>query len=157
MNIELINIGFKNPKWLDEALGEYDKKINYQIKFSRKLLKSKSSAREEAAEKIKSESKEILSAIGEKTYLILLDEKGKSFKSSKDFSAKLEKLFSGTANEMVFLIGGAYGVSDEVRSRANEVWSLSELTFNHHLVQLIFCEQLYRGLSIWKGLPYHND
>lgn len=157
MKVDLLNIGFKNPNWLDEALAGYDRKINFQIPFQRKLLKSKSSARDEASEKIKSESKEILNAISDKAYLILLDEKGKGFKSSKAFSEKLQKVLSGTANEIVFLIGGAYGVSEDVRKRANETWSLSDLTFNHHLVQLVFCEQLYRGLAIWKGLPYHND
>ena len=73
MKIEVLNIGFKNPAWLEEALSAYDRKINFQILFSRKLLKSKTSPRDEASEKVKSESKEILNSIYDKTYLILLD------------------------------------------------------------------------------------
>lgn len=156
MQVQLINIGGKNPSWLEDALAEYDKKIGFFFPFTRKTLKSKSSPREDAAVKKTSEAKELLSVLPQKALVVLLDEAGKSFKSSPAMAAELEKIFSGSKNEVIFLIGGAYGVDAEVRVRADAVWSLSGLTFNHHLVQLVFCEQLYRGLTIWKGIPYHN-
>lgn len=156
MQIQLLNIGGKNPPWLEQALAEYDKKIGFFFPFSRKTLKTSSSARESAAIKKSLESKALLHSIPDKSFVVLLDEKGKLFKDSPALAGGLEKLFSGSANEVIFLVGGAYGVSDDIRARANATWSLSNLTFNHHLVQLVFCEQLYRGLTIWKGIPYHN-
>lgn len=157
MQLQLLSIGSKNPEWLDVVLQGYDEKISFHSSFKRKLLKSKSSPRNEAQVKKESEGKEILKNIGPKDFLILLDENGKSFKSSTVFSIEVEKVLSSTANNIIFLIGGAYGVTDDVKKRANLTWSLSGLTMNHHIIQLVLCEQLYRALTIWKGIPYHND
>jgi 23S rRNA (pseudouridine1915-N3)-methyltransferase len=87
--------------------------------------------------------------------VVLLDERGKSY-TSKDFSAYLERA-SMTYSSMVFVIGGAYGFDQSVLDRADAKLSLSEMTFSHQLIRLIFMEQLYRAFTIIKGEPYHHE
>lgn len=157
MRVQLLSIGSKNPAWLETALAEYDQKLNHNLQFSRKVLKTKNSPRDEAQVKKTAEAKEFLENIDPKAYVILLDEKGKQFKGSIAFSEAVVKVLSGSASQIVFIIGGAYGVDDTVRERAQAIWSLSDLTLNHHLIQAVFCEQLYRAITIWKGIPYHNS
>jgi len=87
--------------------------------------------------------------------VFLLDEKGKEY-SSRHFSQFLDKqMMSG--EDLVFLIGGPYGFSQEIYERANGKISLSKMTFTHQMVRVFFLEQLYRGFSILKNLPYHHD
>lgn len=87
--------------------------------------------------------------------VFLLDEKGKEY-SSRQFSQFLDKqMMSG--EDLVFLIGGPYGFSQEIYQRANGKISLSKMTFTHQMVRVFFLEQLYRGFSILKNLPYHHD
>jgi 23S rRNA (pseudouridine1915-N3)-methyltransferase len=77
--------------------------------------------------------------------------------STEDLSQFLEKQKNESTKRLVFLIGGAYGIADEVRARANYTWSLSKLTFPHMLVRLILVEQVYRAFSILEGSKYHHD
>jgi 23S rRNA (pseudouridine1915-N3)-methyltransferase len=84
-----------------------------------------------------------------------LDEKGKNC-TSEEFAGFLNgKIMSGVKN-LVFIIGGAYGFSDQMYQRANHQLSLSQMTFSHQMVRLIFLEQLYRAFTILKGEPYHH-
>ena len=97
----------------------------------------------------------ILKRVKATDYLILLDERGKEFHSI-GFAEHLNKL-EGRVNHVVFVIGGPYGFSEEVYSRANEKLSLSRLTFSHQLIRLLFMEQIYRSFTILKGEPYHHE
>lgn len=101
------------------------------------------------------ECKEILKHIRSDDYVILLDEKGKSF-TSLEFSAWIDKHQMNIKN-MVFVIGGAYGFSAEMYDRANQKLSLSKMTFSHQIIRVIFVEQLYRAFSIIDNLPYHHE
>jgi len=87
---------------------------------------------------------------------ILLDEKGKEF-TSRLFSEKIDFWLSSSVKKVNFLIGGAYGFSDEIYQRANEKISLSKMTFTHQMIRLFFVEQIYRASTILQGKPYHND
>jgi len=89
------------------------------------------------------------------TYRILLDEKGKEH-DSISFSKYIERLRSTVNKDIVFVIGGAYGFSDEFKSSANDIIRLSKLTYSHHLARIVFLEQLYRSFTILSGEPYHN-
>ena len=102
------------------------------------------------------EGKEILSKVSKSDFIVLLDEKGRSF-SSKEFSKSLEKKMVSGVSSIVFVIGGPYGFSDEVYQIANEKLSLSKMTFSHQMVRLFFVEQLYRGFSILRGEKYHHE
>lgn len=91
----------------------------------------------------------------EDAFFVVLDVEGKQ-KSSEDFSALIGKWEGMSVKEVTFIIGGAYGVSEEIRRNARERLSLSKMTFPHELARLIFVEQLYRAYTILKGLPYHH-
>ena len=97
----------------------------------------------------------ILDKLDKSDFLILLDEKGKEFTSKKfgDFLSHHQMI--GTKS-IIFIIGGAYGFSDALFARANSKIALSQMTFAHQMVRLIFSEQLYRGFTITKGEKYHH-
>ena len=102
------------------------------------------------------ESKQILSRIQTGDMIILLDEKGKTL-NSRGFANYLDKLRQRSPKRLIFILGGAYGFSAEIKARANGLLSLSEMTFNHQLARIVFLEQLYRGMTIIQGHPYHHD
>lgn len=88
--------------------------------------------------------------------VVLLDEKGKQY-SSREFAQKIDSWQNSSTRKINFLIGGAYGFSEEIYQRANEKISLSKMTFTHQMIRLFFVEQLYRADQILQGKPYHND
>jgi 23S rRNA (pseudouridine1915-N3)-methyltransferase len=106
-------------------------------------------------QKIK-EALKIFQTIVDDDYVILLDEKGKEF-ITVEFSGFLEKLFFLPKKRIVFVIGGPWGFSEDVYSRADFKLSLSKMTFPHQLVRLLFAEQLYRAFTIIRGEPYHHE
>lgn len=103
----------------------------------------------------KKEADLILGSLDKDDYLVVLDEKGKQF-SSESLSAFLQARANESTRQLVFLIGGAYGLDETVLQRANYIWSLSKLTFPHQLVRLILCEQIYRACSILRNEKYHH-
>lgn len=104
----------------------------------------------------KKEGEKILGLLDARDYVVLLDEKGKTY-SSREFAKLLQDKMLQRVKNITFIIGGAYGFSGEVYERAHQQLSLSRMTFPHDLVRLLFIEQLYRGLSILQNLPYHHD
>ncbi len=98
----------------------------------------------------------ILQSLQKEDYLVLLDERGKQL-GSEGFAQLLQTKANESYKQVVFLIGGAYGVSDEVMQRANYKWSLSQLVFPHQLVRLILAEQVYRACSIIRNEKYHHQ
>ncbi len=102
------------------------------------------------------EAVKIMGLLKKDDYVVLLDEKGREMKSEA-FAELLENRMVDSVRRIVFIIGGAYGVSKEIEERANYVWKLSALVFPHMLVRVILVEQLYRALSILKGEKYHHD
>ena len=89
-------------------------------------------------------------------YVVLLDEHGKEF-TSVQFSKHIEKRMASGARRMVLVVGGPYGFSQDVYGRANELLSLSKMTFPHEMIRLIFTEQLYRAMTIINHEPYHHE
>lgn len=102
------------------------------------------------------EGKRIIQSVSGDDYIILLDERGKEYRTM-EFSGLMEKIFMYPKKRIVFIIGGPWGFSDEVYSRADLKMSLSKMTFPHQLVRLLFLEQLYRVFTIIKGEPYHHE
>ncbi|HPB05641.1 MAG TPA: 23S rRNA (pseudouridine(1915)-N(3))-methyltransferase RlmH, partial [Prolixibacteraceae bacterium] len=102
------------------------------------------------------EGSSILSHLQPTDELILLDERGEMF-SSVAFARFVEKKMVAGSRNMVFVIGGPYGFSEEVYARANGKVSLSAMTFSHQMVRLLFVEQFYRAMTILKGEPYHHE
>ena len=102
------------------------------------------------------EGKKLIQSLFRDDYVVLLDERGKEFRTV-EFSGWLEKTFMISRKRIVFVIGGAWGFSDEVYERADFMISLSRMTFPHQLVRLLFLEQLYRVFSIIRGEQYHHE
>jgi 23S rRNA (pseudouridine1915-N3)-methyltransferase len=88
--------------------------------------------------------------------VVVCDERGEAL-SSRRWSEKLVKLFERGRPRVVILVGGAFGFGEEIRERADWLWSLSALTLNHHVAQALVLEQTYRAFAIWRNLPYHNE
>jgi len=146
MKILCITIGKKHDSDIVEAIAEYEKRLTKYTDFSFQII---------ASSDIKKESEAILKNIKADDFVVLLDDKGKQF-SSEDFAEVINKQMSAGTKRLVFIIGGAYGLGEEVKARANLVWSLSKLTFPHQLVRLILTEQIYRAYTIIKGEKYHH-
>jgi 23S rRNA (pseudouridine1915-N3)-methyltransferase len=133
----------------------------YQSKISRfvpiQIIKLKPKKIEGSRSELKKthESELILQKSKEHSQSILFDEGGKQFSDSIQFSQGLVKQLS--SNDVAFFIGGAFGLTKEHKKEFKTVWSLGSLTMNHHLAAVVALEQLYRGLTIWKNHPYHNE
>ncbi|MCB0347689.1 MAG: 23S rRNA (pseudouridine(1915)-N(3))-methyltransferase RlmH [Bdellovibrionales bacterium] len=153
---QLLTIESSKEAWFVEATNLYTKKINHYYPFERKALKSKSMGREDKETKKRLETKQIVDAIDNKSLVILLDEAGKNY-SSENFSKLLVSSLENGKKNIQFIIGGAYGVTDELKKTANHKISLSPMVMNHFVAQTVLMEQLYRALTIWKGIPYHNE
>ena len=134
-------------------LTDYEERISRFCHIS--LLEIKDSSSAEPELRRKTEGEKILSALKPEDYLILLDEKGKSF-TSEGFAGRIQALREKNIKTCVFVIGGAYGFGRNVYLRANEQMTLSSMTFTHQMVRLIFIEQLYRAFTIINKLPYHH-
>jgi 23S rRNA (pseudouridine1915-N3)-methyltransferase len=156
MKIRWLILEGKVPGWVAEARSEYVQKISGFVPTELKSLKTPSAERDQAEIKRRREGVYLLDEIEERDLVVLFDEKGKAAKTSEEFAVQLGRVLESGKNRVVFVIGGAYGFSDDVYKRADMKWSLSSLTFNHWLAQLAALEQVYRGLTILKNIPYHN-
>lgn len=149
--IQIVAISKKHEDWIRGGLELYEKRLRKPFDVKWVLLPH---SRSEGPEARKNESEAILSRINVSDNLILLDEEGVNI-DSPALSQMLEASFTAS-KQVVVVIGGAYGVSDELKARADFVWSLSKLVFPHQLVRLILVEQLYRAQEIARGGSYHH-
>lgn len=150
--IRIITVGKKHASWISDGVSRYSKRLQRPFDIEWVILPS---SHLNAANACQEESQRILNRLRDDDYVVLLDERGKSIESS-DLSTLLSEQFTISKN-VVFVIGGTYGVDDSVIKRANFVWSLSRLTFPHQLVRLILVEQIYRAQEIAAGRPYHHE
>lgn len=148
MNIKIITVGGKNEPSLNTLINQYEKRLPRHINLEWKYINSGSSDTLTAQ---KNEAKAIIHAQLPRAQTILLDERGTQL-SSEDFS----DLVFHKGQDVNFIIGGAYGVTPALHESVDVIWSLSKLVFPHEIVRLLLAEQLYRGLSIHNGHPYHH-
>jgi 23S rRNA (pseudouridine1915-N3)-methyltransferase len=156
MKLKFLVLETKAPPWLVNAREEYLAKLGAFHPFDLQIVKSPSFERENAAGKMKKEAELLMRHIDSKDLLILFYEAGKTFTSSEDFAKHFGRYLESGKALMIFCIGGPYGFSEDLKARAQARWSLSGLTMNHWVAQLTALEQLYRALTILKGIPYHN-
>ena len=157
MKVKLIVIGKTKTKFLLDGENEYQKRLKHYCKFSELIIPDiKNGGKLSKKELKEKEGNLILASIKNSDYVILLDDKGLEL-SSTDFAEFLNKKMVSSSNELVFIIGGAFGFSESVFKRANTKLSLSKMTFSHQMVRMIFKEQLYRAFTILKGEKYHHD
>lgn len=157
MKISLLVIGKTDEAYLQKGLEIFMKRIPHYVSFEMKVIPDIKNAKNLSEEQQKDKEGElILQQILLSDELILLDENGLEA-SSVDFARFLEKKMLSGIKRLVFVIGGPYGFSGSVYSRAIGKISLSKMTFSHQMVRLIFAEQLYRAFTILKGEPYHHQ
>ena len=156
MNIKLLAIGKTDNKQLIQIIDTYQKRLKFYIKFDFEIIPDIKNAKNlsEAQQKQK-EGELILSKTNSSDFLVLLDENGKQM-DSVTFSGYLQKHMNSGLKQLVFVIGGPYGFSQEVYAKAQGKISLSKMTFSHQMVRLFFIEQLYRAFTILRNEPYHH-
>ncbi len=155
MKIKCVAIGKTKNQELINIIKSYIDKIEHYINFEFIIINDIKSAKNKKFQKNK-EAELILSKIDKNKHVIVLDEKGKEY-NSISFSNFIQHHMNSSKKEIIFIIGGAYGLSEKILERANQKVSLSKMTFSHQMVRIIFLEQLYRSFSILKNEPYHNN
>ncbi len=156
MRITLLLIGKTEDGWLQSGLKVYSQRLQHYVRFDIIEVSPPKNTKQLNSRQLKEvEGKLILKYAESADQLILLDERGKSF-TSEGFSSWLQKLMNGGTRHLMFVVGGAFGFSDEVYAAANDKLALSEMTFSHQMVRLFFAEQLYRAFTILRNEPYHN-
>jgi 23S rRNA (pseudouridine1915-N3)-methyltransferase len=156
MKIKLLLIGKTDTEYIQQGIAEYEKRIRHYLPYESIVIPALKNVAGYSPSEIKiREAEQLMKNISVSDFLVLLDEKGKEL-NSVEFSGFLSQRFSSGIKSLVFIIGGAYGVSEQMKKKANIILSLSQLTFSHQMVRLFFVEQLYRGLTILNNESYHH-
>lgn len=159
MKITVLCVGRIKEKYFTDALKEYAKRLRRYCKLEilevmdEKIPDGAGKALEDAVKQ--KEGEKLLSRLREGAYVIALELEGKKL-DSMAFSQRLEKLGVHGVSHIVFIIGGSLGLSEEVKKRADEAISFSDMTFPHQLMRVILLEQIYRGYRIINREPYHK-
>lgn len=156
MKIQLWSVGKAHEKYVKEGIEDFTKRIGNYFPVQWQIIatpKQAATLTEPALKK--AEAAIILAQLEKDDFLVLLDERGKQF-SSPELADFLQKRANESTRNIIFLIGGAFGVDETVTKRANTSWSLSKLVFPHMLVRLVLAEQLYRACTILRNEKYHH-
>ena len=155
MQFDLIAIGRRMPAWIDSAFCEYSKRLPESINFNLIEVAPATRSKNKNSEQLKKiEEEKINAVIAPGNIVIALDEKGEAI-SSHSLSLQLQT-WMDDQQHLSILIGGADGLSSSIKKKADQIWSLSEMTLPHGLVRIIMIEQLYRAWSIINCHPYHR-
>lgn len=141
--------------WFEQASQLYVKKIKHFTDFEIQSLKSPKVGRDEVTQKQNAEAAELLKKINQDDLVVLFDEKGKSY-STMEFVEVINKSEMSGKKRLVYIIGGAFGVSDEIKKMAAIKIALSGLVMNHLVAEVVALEQIYRAYTIKNRIPYHN-
>lgn len=159
LNIKIIAIGDLKEKYLRDACEEYKKRLGAWAKVEEIVLKEEKLPDNPTEAQIKAglvaEEKKILEKISQKAYVIAMCVEGKQL-SSEEYAKKIEEITNCGYSEIALIIGSSFGMTDEVKKRADFRLSVSKLTFPHQLLRVILYEATYRALSIVKGTKYHK-
>ncbi|MEO7305973.1 MAG: 23S rRNA (pseudouridine(1915)-N(3))-methyltransferase RlmH [Ferruginibacter sp.] len=157
MKFQFWAIGKNHEPYVKEGVHLFTKRIcNYYATEWNIIPMPKNAATMGETDLKKKEGEIITGLLQKEDYLVLLDENGKQL-SSEELAKFIQLRANESIKNIVFLIGGAYGVSEAVKKRANYQWSLSKLVFPHQLVRLILAEQIYRACSINRNEKYHHQ
>ena len=157
MKIVLLQTGKTTDRNMSELVDLYSKRIKKYISFEVITLPElKNTKNMPVQEQQVKEATKIIQSVSDDDYVVLLDEKGKEYRTI-EFSSFLEKAFLLPKKRVIFIIGGPWGFSEAVYAKADQKISLSKMTFSHQMVRLLFLEQLYRVFTIIKGEPYHHE
>ena len=154
LKLAFLSVGKSNEPYIKEGVEQFTKRIGHYYPIDWQLITPAKST--DPAQIKKLEAIAILKAIQPTDVLILLDETGKML-TSPGLAKLIQQKANQSAQRIVFLIGGAYGVAEDIKERAQFTWSLSALVFPHMLVRLILAEQVYRACSILANEKYHHE
>ena len=157
MKIILMVTGRTRDEALEKLTRRYTARIGHYVPFELMELPDVRTTRSttEASQK-QAEGAQMLRNIAPADCVVLLDEHGRQM-TSREFAAFIDRKMSTLPRNLVFVVGGPYGFSEEVRARADAMLSLSLMTFSHEMVRPFFAEQIYRAMTILRGEPYHHD
>ena len=157
MKIKLLVIGKTDDKNLEQLIEKYQQRLNHYINFEIEIIPDIKNVKNlSQLQQKEKEGELILYKLKNTDQLVLLDEKGKEFRSL-DFANFLQKKMNSGIKQLVLVIGGPYGFSEAVYKKATGKISLSKMTFSHQMIRLFIVEQLYRGFTILKNEPYHHE
>ena len=157
MEIQLLFVGKTKKKYLVDELDAYKSKILRFVKFSFVCVEESKTNKKINLKQIREkEFKLILKKIAPNDIVIILDEKGKML-NSIDFATEIQSYMNKGKKRIIFIIGGAFGLSNKIYDKFKIRIALSRMTFSHQMIRLFFCEQLYRAFSIINNHPYHNN
>lgn len=157
MSIDLIVVGKTDSAEVERLIVDYAKRVNHYCKFSIVTLPDLKGNRNMTPKQQRmAEGEAILKQLSTSDYVVLLDERGTQYRSV-EFAEWLQKRLNSGVKRLVLIVGGAFGFSEEVYSRADGKISLSPMTFTHQFVRVIFAEQIYRAFTILRNEPYHNE
>ena len=156
MKIILLTVGKTDVPWVREGLQLYASRLQHYVRFDLREIPELKNVAALSEEQIKAKEGALILKEAEGTEMVLLDEHGSQFRSL-EFAKEIQNRMNRGGKDICFVVGGAYGFSPEVYSRASGKISLSKMTFSHQMVRAIFAEQLYRAFTIIKGEPYHHE
>lgn len=144
------------PAWIETGFKEYTKRLPKNINFKLVEINPSIRGKNNSAENYKlKEEENINSSLAPNSLIIALDERGKTI-SSQLLAKKLQR-WNDESQHISLIIGGADGLSNNIKNKANELWSLSEMTLPHGMVRVMVAEQIYRAWSITQNHPYHRE
>jgi 23S rRNA (pseudouridine1915-N3)-methyltransferase len=156
MRLTVCAVGTRVPGWVEEGVKTYRKRLPRHLELNfREVPAPRRSSGTTAARQKQQEGELIMKALPAQAYVIALDEHGSNWTSS-ELARQLED-WQGSHAIVAFMIGGADGLSDSCKQRADRLWSLSSLTLPHALVRVLLTEQLYRAWTVTQGHPYHRE
>jgi 23S rRNA (pseudouridine1915-N3)-methyltransferase len=157
MKIQLWSVGKGHESYVKEGVEDFTKRISKYYPVEWKILAAARQTTNSIEGDIKkNEAQTILNGLQKDDYMVLLDEKGKEI-NSPQVATMIESRANNSTKNIIFLIGGAFGVDEQVKARANFIWSLSPLVFPHQLVRLMLAEQVYRACTIIRNEKYHHE
>lgn len=155
MKITVIAVGKTSTPEISRLIDGYLRRISHYIGFELVELPDARGCRDSESQK-RAEGDAILKRLTAADTVVLLDERGREM-TSVEFARFLKGRMNAGIKRLVFIIGGPYGFSQEVYSRADRLLGLSQMTFTHEMVRLFFTEQVYRAMTILRGEPYHHQ
>ncbi len=156
MKVKLILIGKTVNKHFEACIDDYRARLAHYLQFEIRVLPAPKNTKALSEDQQKEmEGRSIINSLKTSDYVVLLDERGKEYRSV-EFASWLGKKMNAARN-LVLVIGGPYGFSKQVYDRSDEMISLSKMTFSHEMVRLFCVEQIYRACTILRGEHYHHE
>jgi len=157
MKIALLLTGKTTESYIKAGFLIFEKRIKHYLPFEIVIIPDIPTSKKQNPVLVKEKEADIqLKYLNENDLLVLLDEKGREFRSV-EFATFIQKQMNSSVKNLIFLVGGPYGFSERIYNRANAKISLSKMTFSHQIIRLLFMEQLYRAFSIIRNEPYHHE